>query len=617
MKKPIHIFIPLCLIAFFSSCAPVSTSTSSTETPTPLVTLAAQIELSSTLSPALVATPYIISTPIRDVSAVFLPGVFLGPFNDTELHPETVKRTLTAIKEQLGATSITIVVQWFQKDVTSTELLPMYDRFPASLSDEKLTYLIQTAHEMGFTVLLCPLVGVETFWDARPHPFGQGWHHIIPTDAWWDSYSTFITYYAAFAQDNHVDMYYVHSELLGTIRYSTQWEKIIKYVRQLYNGPIGAAINSGSIDEYYPWLEKLDFIGTGFMNEFHTNDKNMTVTEMISEIESYPHGDVKNLAYVESLHTKYNKPIIFYETGIPSFTGAAGIPNALDIMDIGGVSPNLQEQADYFESLFRSFYTKSWVSGIMVGDWFMLDSGGCQRLQNWPISQSVVDKPAATVVRSWFSQPNRYSASPNPLTNDGHVDIGYNSLSELEGKLDYPCHNIPPIVIDGRLDDWDGISPLIVDPIGDNNIIETQDGPINIEEAKGSHMATDLKALYTYRTSEYLVVAIEGATGLNREPNYMLFLDIDGDKVTDVQVFVMPPYDIIDYEYYGDNMSLSPAGYGRYSAFENVLELAIPLEYFGYPESISISNISNCYCNLEKRERHDIIGDPAIWYPIP
>ncbi len=390
--------------------------------------------------PEPIITPIPYTSPITNMENVSLRGVFFAPWNNADASPKIIDKTLLTIKEQTNANSIAIIVQWFQDDLNSTEIAPRnrQDVQVNTISDARLAYLVQSAHKQGMTVLLYPIVGVATFWDQYPHPVEQAWTNIVPTPAWWDSYRKFILYYADFSQKYGVDLLTVHSELPQTNNYTDEWKNIISEVRQIYKGQLGAAVLIHDAQGSYPWMADLDFIGTGYAHGFNTGNIDMAMPEMMDQISGEAF-ELKTMNYVRRLWDLYQKPIVFTEVMNPSYDGATAGGFAPTRLEEGGVTPDLQEHADWYEAFLLSYYQLPWIVGAYMGDWMVGDEDQCKHGKDWAVSLGVAHKPAAKVIKHWFSQPDHLTAQPLPLKPDGHVEVGETNPEVLIEQFKRQC----------------------------------------------------------------------------------------------------------------------------------------------------------------------------------
>src|SRR5690349_6337368 len=106
-------------------------------------------------------------------------------------------------------------------DTQSTDIVPWAGHGGRTVSDGALSHAINTAHRLGLRVMLKPHVDLKV---ATSH-----------TDlanlalAWYDSYRTFITHYAALAKTYNVELFCVGTELDGTVPgHEADWAGIVQ-----------------------------------------------------------------------------------------------------------------------------------------------------------------------------------------------------------------------------------------------------------------------------------------------------------------------------------------------------------------------------------------------------
>ncbi|MFH1239274.1 MAG: hypothetical protein V1653_04075 [bacterium] len=292
-----------------------------------------------------------------------------------------------------GANWVGLHSTWYQQKNDSVDIHPS----PKSPTDESLIHAIQTSHQLGLKIMLKPQI------DLLDSSYGA-WRGTIEFDneadwqAWFDSYTKFMVHYAQLAEDEGVEILCIGTELtaVATMRPDLWKEKVIKSVRQVYNGSLTYAANwyeeytdikfwdvldYAGLDPYFPLLEK----------------DNPTFEEIKKGWKSY-------VAEIEKWQREINKPVIFTEVGYRSSTGAARTPWE----HMPGKEIDLQQQADCYEALFEIFWDKPWLAGIYWWEWGpSVRSGGPNNRGFTP-----QNKPAEEIINKWYNKQRSEKETP-------------------------------------------------------------------------------------------------------------------------------------------------------------------------------------------------------------
>ncbi len=272
-----------------------------------------------------------------------------------------------------------LLVTWYQDTEHSTDIYRDPLRTP---SDAGLLRVIARCADLGLKVMLKPHVDCQN--DAWRGTISFGTE--LEWAAWFASYTSFITYYAALAAAAGVDEFCVGCELCQTVSRTSDWSAVISAVRSLFPGDITYAANFDNFDNvtFWPWL---DLIGIDAYFDL-TDLYDPTLEELLAAWE--PHE-----AQISAFSQLLGMPVLFTEIGYRSVDGANmhpwlwGTPGVVD----------LQEQADCYEAAFQTFWTKPYFRGYLWWCWFTdPDQGG-------PTDDgySPHKKPAEDVLTAWYS----------------------------------------------------------------------------------------------------------------------------------------------------------------------------------------------------------------------
>jgi hypothetical protein len=293
---------------------------------------------------------------------------------------------------QVGIEWVAINVDgWYQTNSTSADIHKNRDQAP---TDSALRHVIQKAHSLNMSVMLKPMIDLENgVWRAE----------IKPSPKWFENYTSYINFFADFAEQNNVEMFCIGTELNGTVSNETEWRNIISGVRQRYSGLLTyAAIWS---DEYatIQWWDTLDYVGIDAYFPL-SNKSDPTITEMKATWE-------KITNYLDSFYSKVGKPIIFTEIGYLSTNGTNQNPSNWSLQN----AIDLQEQADCYEAAFQALWSKSWFYGFYWWYWQTNpDAGGSNNSDYTP-----QNKPAQGVLTHWYSLDRDLGADYTPFIIGG------------------------------------------------------------------------------------------------------------------------------------------------------------------------------------------------------
>ncbi|MGZ0016255.1 glycoside hydrolase family 113 [Yeosuana sp. AK3] len=204
-----------------------------------------------------------------------------------------------------------------------------------------------------------------------------------------DSYTKFILDYALVAQEVHVDIFCIGTELENFIdERPNYWKQLIKDIRKVYYGKLTYAANWNEYTKTSFW-EDLDYIGIDAY--FPVSDlKTPTVEACKIGLEPWKKE-------IKSYYDTFKKPIIFTEFGYRSvdFTGKEPWKSDREMAEV-----NLEAQTNATQAFFETFWNEDWVAGGFIWKWFHNheQAGGVQDSQFTP-----QNKPANHIVRHYFS----------------------------------------------------------------------------------------------------------------------------------------------------------------------------------------------------------------------
>lgn len=255
-----------------------------------------------------------------------------------------------------GANWVAIIVTGYQETYTSAVIVRDLPKTP---TDEDLIHAIGKAHDLGLSVMLKPHVDLS---DDPAHwrgDIGTAFADEAQWQAWFASYSEFISHYAALAQENGVEQFCAGTELVATSVREGNWREVVKGVREHFEGPITYASNHSGEESSIAWWDAVDYIGIDAY--YALTDKNdPSADELKAAWEQ--RGYIDTLA---GLSEKYDRLILITEIGYRSADGTAIAPWEWQ----SEPEVDLQEQADAYQAAFEVLWGQPWLAGMYWWNW--------------------------------------------------------------------------------------------------------------------------------------------------------------------------------------------------------------------------------------------------------
>ncbi|MCS6937476.1 MAG: hypothetical protein RMJ96_07265 [Candidatus Bipolaricaulota bacterium] len=276
----------------------------------------------------------------------------------------------------LGVQDVAVPVTWYQAHAQATEIAPDLQR---SLPDGDLIRILRRLRAAGWRISLRPLVDLK----------GGHWRGEIAFSResdwkrWFESYQRFLVHYAQIAAREGVALFSVGTELERTVTREQQWREVIARVREVFPGALTYSANWDGY-ERVPFWNALDYVGIDAYFELNVPSE-PTVEALVRAWRPWEER-------LDGFAARLQKPILFTEAGLRSVAGASQRP-----WDWQRSAPiSLQEQANYYEALFRVFWSKPWLGGIYIWAWIP-GLGGPKDSTYTPTG-----KPAAQVLARWY-----------------------------------------------------------------------------------------------------------------------------------------------------------------------------------------------------------------------
>lgn len=249
------------------------------------------------------------------------------------------------------------------------------------------------------------LTGVEDPWGPSP-VFREGetvdqekW------DRWWDNYRAFLMHYAQIAADEQVEAYCLGCEMNSTESFVDRWRSTIGEIRSVYTGKLTYNCNHGR-EEQLPWWDALDFISVSAY--YQTPAPEGQTVEEAAEARTPKSQMLAELARVKSslalVSQKWNRPILFIETGVTNVRGAARYPWSHPYAKPDSPIDD-QEQALFYEAMLETFWDEPWMMGFCWWDW----PARLYPAERAPDVRSfcVYGRPAEQTLKTWYAKPRK------------------------------------------------------------------------------------------------------------------------------------------------------------------------------------------------------------------
>ena len=316
-----------------------------------------------------------------------------------------------------NANSISLAPRIFTQTGTSNDIVVDPNK---TESDANIATAIANAHALGLEVMLKPmLTGLD----------GTNQGRLTPTDpdAFFASYKAVVVHFATIAQQAGAESFSVGNELatLTGSQYRSYWVDIIDSVRAVYHGTITYSAATDEAINVSFW-DKVDQIGINAYPPL-TTSLDPSVDQMIAAWNSMPTDNywaavmdhMSPVEFFHSLAVKYDKPVVFPETGYRSVDGT-------NISRGSGTTQDLQEQHDAFNAFFQVWGTAgTWFKGAQIWNW---DANNLYS----PTGYSPMGKPAQQLITEWYGgqhQPPSLTIAGSPTADLIDVGGGNDTLS--------------------------------------------------------------------------------------------------------------------------------------------------------------------------------------------
>ena len=332
-----------------------------------------------------------------------------GPASSIQIDQASRQRGMSWTAERQPITAdnfVTLVdshVKWivqtpfgWQQDIDSPDVVLKTEGVYWGETDLGLEKTTQLAQEAGIQTLLKPHL-----WLTRPQD-GKWRTDIAMTSeqdwqTWFATYRTFILHYAQFAEEHDIPILCIGTELQTTaVKREQDWRQLIADIRQVYQGQLTYAANWYEAFEQIQFWDELDFIG---IQAYFPLAK-----KLVPSVDELKQGWQQYVDAIATLHTQYQKPVIFTEIGYRSTEDAAIEPWKWP--DTSEVNPSklstpagLQTQANCYEAFFQTVWPQDWLVGAYWWKWLpSIEANQAQLGAGF----SPQNKPAEKVLQKYY-----------------------------------------------------------------------------------------------------------------------------------------------------------------------------------------------------------------------
>ena len=330
--------------------------------------------------------------------------------------------------ERIAATGVgwtNILANQIMDNIDSTTIYRS-SRRGETPSDEALIHAIKKAKSLGLKVMLYPHLDLANDPD---HWFGEVGKNFDAAkwDKWFISYTKFLSHYADIAEQNGVEQISIGMELMYSEKKEAHWRKLIKTLRERYNGTLVYAENydtetHDTTTSNVRWWDALDYIGIdAYYDLIPESNTNPSLEDMLEAWKPI-------IERLERYSNEWNRPILIPELGYKSATGSTHHPWNYDPSN----SVNLKEQENAYKAFYQSFANKPWFAGIF---WWS-HSAQSEPSSSSNTRYSPIGKPAEEIIKQYLvSEPNPTDPPTDPTDPNAEPPVCDTGLDPKTIKL--------------------------------------------------------------------------------------------------------------------------------------------------------------------------------------
>jgi hypothetical protein len=376
------------------------------------------------LLPVLLGVLFVIQ-PAQAAVGNWQKGFSVVPTWAEDFSSETFRQSILQLKDT-GANYVTLIIPYYQNNVNSTDLFAGTN----TPSDSSLNAAIRYIHNQNMQVNLKPhLESYDTTWRANINPADR--------TTWFKNYGNMLNHYGQIAQDNHVEMITIGTELINmaadnvNATNTANWKSMISNLRQIYSGKLTYSANWGDTgwaneaDQIKFWRE-LDYIGLSAY--YHVANGTSYTTDSLQTT-----WDSINKAHIKTLSDLYGKPVLFTEIGYRSINGALGHPASWTLTG----SLDEKEQADGYQALFNYWNGQDFMQGVQLWEWKSNPNAGGPNDSDY----TPQGKSALNTISNWFKFNSAAAPAPGHSETKFVSDLAWDSATNGWGPVEKDSSN--------------------------------------------------------------------------------------------------------------------------------------------------------------------------------
>lgn len=289
-----------------------------------------------------------------------------------------------------GITHVTLIPFGFQPGYDVPEIrLHTASRW-YSESDRGIRALARQADSLGLQIIVKPHVWVGDYDVAGQERDRVGFQTETGWAQWEAQYRAFLLHYARLAREIGAPLFVVGTELAGTVRARPAfWRALIRDVRAVYDGELTYAANWFEEYQDVSFWDALDYVGIqAYFPLSEAEDPGVDVLRQ---------GWAAHQQAIARLAEQVERPVLFTELGYRSVAYAAAEPWRWPARE-EAAAPDYALQRRLYEAFFRALWDEAWLAGVVLWKWHPAAEG------DRPVGFTPQDKPAAQVIRRWFSK---------------------------------------------------------------------------------------------------------------------------------------------------------------------------------------------------------------------
>lgn len=283
------------------------------------------------------------------------------------------------------------VIPFFNQEDEQTATVRIRDTYETwSRRDSTRIENIKKLREKGIRVHLKPHLWMNSGWRSNINLSSK-----TQWDTWFDSYRINMLHYAKMAQESHVELFCIGTELKTSIAQQPEkWSDLITEIKTIYKGQLTYAANWNDDLEAITFWDQLDYIGIQAYFPL--------TTTKTPDLETIKKGWDEHITKLEQLSQTHQKPILFTEVGYKSEASSTIKPwewgSGLSVLH---KKKSDQTQVLAYEALFQKLWSREWFAGIYIWEW---DTRSREEFAPQNLNFSPRFKPAENVIAKWFGK---------------------------------------------------------------------------------------------------------------------------------------------------------------------------------------------------------------------